>query len=644
MADEVGLIVNVRTRAAPGQLDRLRADVNGAVQQGAQKAFEKPAPIKGLLNDFRTKFDPAKGFTEAAPGTVPPTKKADPMSGIFGDGGGGAGGMLGPLAALTIIGQGMFDMVKKAVSILSQASPALGASLNLIQRTLMMTLKPIGDLLAAFLRPIARTMREMHRRAHQAALQKGSPGSREYAEEYYNVLLGEVRDRLFEWLSSDFLGAVQGLSLGDFVNMSGPGMVSKIMGYDIGKAVDDFLGDVGGSLRRAGRDVRNGLARVGTWLANDVSGAILGVGESVWNGLTGIGNWLAVDVGGSLQRVGREIWDGLTGIGTWLSTNVWGAIRGVGENIWNGLAGVGNWLSTNVSGTIRNIGENIWNGLVGVGAWLANDVWGAIRGVGESVWNGLVGVGAWLANDVWGAIRAVGESVWNGLAGVGNWLANDVWGAIRGVGENIWNGLIGVGNWLANDVWRAIRSVGESVWTGLTGVGDWLATNVWGAIRSIGESIWNGLAGIGQWFVDVIRNLFNHVVDSILSGLGLGGGGGSGGNIIDNIAQGIGDLGKTIGEIINPGGGGKWLPWFADGGYVPPTPGGRIIGVAESGEGEWIVPDSQVQGFARSVLGGGGGTVINNYLTLSGTVIGVDDLERRVRRIMDASARESRRR
>lgn len=466
MADEVGLIVNVRTRAAPGQLDRLRADVNGAVQQGAQKAFEKPVPIKGLLSDFRTKYDPAKGFTETAPGGVPPTKKADPMSGIFGGGGGGAGGMLGPLAALTIIGQGTFDMVKKAVGILAQASPALGASLKLIQRTLMMTLKPIGDLLASFLRPIARTMREMHRRAHQAALQKGRPGSREYAEEYYNVLLGEVRDRLSDWLSRDFkdsfVGMVQGLSLGDFVNTSGPGIVSKIMGYDLGKAVDDFLGDVGGSLRRTGMEV------------------------------------------------------------------------------------------------------------------------------------------------------------WNGLAGVGNWLATNVWGAIRGVGESIWNGLTGIGTWLANDVW--------------------------GAIRSVGEGIWNGLAGIGQWFADVIRNLFERVVDSILSGLGLGGGSGSGGNIIDNIAQGIGDLGKSIGEIINPGGGGKWLPWFADGGYVPPTPGGRIIGVAESGEGEWIVPDSQVQGFARSVLGGGGGTVINNYLTLSGTVIGVDDLERRVKRIMDASARESRRR
>ena len=318
MADEVGLIVNVRTRAAPGQLDRLRADVNGAVQQGAQKAFEKPAPIKGLLNDFRTKFDPAKGFTEAAPGAVPPTKKADPMSGIFGGGGGGAGGMLGPLAALTIIGQGTFDMVKKAVGILAQASPALGASLKLIQRTLMMTLRPIGDLLASFLRPIARTMREMHRRAHQAALQKGRPGSREYAEEYYNVLLGEARDRLSDWLSRDFkdsfVGTVQGLSLGDFFNMSGPGMVSMIMGYDLGKAVDDFLGDVGGSLRRTGRDV--------------------------WNGLAGVGNWLSNDIGGSLRRVSRDVRNGLARVGTWLANDVWGTISGVGESIWNGPNGV----------------------------------------------------------------------------------------------------------------------------------------------------------------------------------------------------------------------------------------------------------------------------------------------------------------
>ena len=387
MTENIGLIVRVRTEAQSGYLDRLRRDIAGTVHDGAKAAMSMPISTRRVFGDVGKNIrdqvqDAAKApspiRTPAKDGEAQAKGDMGPMSGVLGKG----AGVLGPLAALTIVGQGMFDMVKKMVGILSQASPALGASLNLIQRILMMTLKPIGDLLAAFLRPIARTMREMHRRAHQAALQKGHPGSMAYAKEYYNVLLGEARDRIFEWLSTDFkdsfLGTLQGLSLGDFVNMSGPGMVSKIMGYDLGKAVDDFLADVGRSLQRAGRDMRNGLARVGTWLANDVWGAISGVGESVWNGLTGIGNWLVVDVGGSLQRVGREVWNGLTGIGTWLSTNVWGTIRSVGESVWNGLTGVGNWLANEVWGAIRGIGESIWNGLVGVGNWLSTNVWGAI--------------------------------------------------------------------------------------------------------------------------------------------------------------------------------------------------------------------------------------------------------------------------
>src|SRR5690606_40770843 len=38
---------------------------------------------------------------------------------------------------------------------------------------------------------------------------------------------------------------------------------------------------------------------------------------------------------------------------------------------------------------------------------------------------------------------------------------------------------------------------------------------------------------------------------------------------------------------------------FATGGYVPPTPGGRIVRVAEGGEGEYIVPESKM---GRSVV------------------------------------------
>lgn len=57
---------------------------------------------------------------------------------------------------------------------------------------------------------------------------------------------------------------------------------------------------------------------------------------------------------------------------------------------------------------------------------------------------------------------------------------------------------------------------------------------------------------------------------------------------------------------------------FATGGYVPATPGGRIVRVAEGGEGEYIVPESKM---GRSL-------VVN--VSVQGDVYGVDDLDRRI--------------
>ena len=42
------------------------------------------------------------------------------------------------------------------------------------------------------------------------------------------------------------------------------------------------------------------------------------------------------------------------------------------------------------------------------------------------------------------------------------------------------------------------------------------------------------------------------------------------------------------------------IPEMRDGGYVPPTPGGQVVRLGEGGEGEFVVPESQVEG--RSVL------------------------------------------
>jgi hypothetical protein len=41
---------------------------------------------------------------------------------------------------------------------------------------------------------------------------------------------------------------------------------------------------------------------------------------------------------------------------------------------------------------------------------------------------------------------------------------------------------------------------------------------------------------------------------------------------------------------------------MAEGGYVPATPGGQIVRIAEAGEGEYVVPESKVKGFVNEMM------------------------------------------
>ena len=58
--------------------------------------------------------------------------------------------------------------------------------------------------------------------------------------------------------------------------------------------------------------------------------------------------------------------------------------------------------------------------------------------------------------------------------------------------------------------------------------------------------------------------------------------------------------------------------YFAEGGYVDPTPGGTWINVAEAGEREWIVPDSKVESFIAQNSSTIGGITNNYYITVEG--------------------------
>lgn len=66
------------------------------------------------------------------------------------------------------------------------------------------------------------------------------------------------------------------------------------------------------------------------------------------------------------------------------------------------------------------------------------------------------------------------------------------------------------------------------------------------------------------------------------------------------------------------------IPGLASGGYVPATPGGRIVRLGEGGEGEWVIPDSKM----------GGRTVLVHVDMRESTFVGDADFERRVKRIV----------
>ena len=97
--------------------------------------------------------------------------------------------------------------------------------------------------------------------------------------------------------------------------------------------------------------------------------------------------------------------------------------------------------------------------------------------------------------------------------------------------------------------------------------------------------------------------------------------------ITAGIALGVGALvGTSVSSAFDNAMG---IPGYADGGYVPPTPGGKLIRVAEGGEGEYITPESKKNS---------GGNTYN--ITINGMT--TDELKAYIVDVVDGKVNESR--
>ena len=86
----------------------------------------------------------------------------DGILGMLGKGGSGIGsalegasGILMPLMAITVIAKGVFDLVKKIVSLFEKASPMFKSMLDIFRRTFEMFIRPIADMFAMVFLPLA---------------------------------------------------------------------------------------------------------------------------------------------------------------------------------------------------------------------------------------------------------------------------------------------------------------------------------------------------------------------------------------------------------------------------------------------------------------------------------------------------------
>lgn len=201
----------------------------------------------------------------------------------------------------------------------------------------------------------------------------------------------------------------------------------------------------------------------------------------------------------------------------------------------------------------------------------------------------------------------------------------DIWDAFEGmsIGEMfeyaITKGVALLSTFLLN--------IGETLSSekGIIGSISRFLTNMGKFIESHGAKLLETLFNLTAWILENIPALIGTLVALKIASIGLQ---------VTQIAvsmagplAGLVGLGITAGLSLGAGSAvskllsGQSITGYADGGYVPATPGGQLAIVGEGGEGEYIFPESKVSNM-------GGNYTINNYM------MSTDELDRHIREVV----------
>lgn len=329
--------------------------------------------------------------------------------------------------------------------------------------------------------------------------------------------------------------------------------------------------------------LKNVLSNVWNWIKDTFVAGFQWAGDklgSMWDGITGAWN---------------AAWDGITGFisDSWerLKT-VWEAvgqpvvdfIKGAWEKVWYGIRVGANivkaifevlWIA--VQKAWENFGqplvnrvkqgfELLWGGIQAVFGWIKTGwetVWGWLKiawdTVGQPVvdfvvsafhrmWNGF--------NRIFGWIRTGWDMLWQGLQLAWTTIGAPIVNFVKGAFNILWTGLKTVFGWIKTGwdmLWNGFKAVwdtfGKPIVDGIVNTFNWFKDGIGRAfdtVKGFAQGLWES---ISNWFgkisdkvggiKDEILDKFKGAKDWLVE---------AGGNIIDGLLNGIGDLGKKIGD------------------------------------------------------------------------------------------------
>jgi phage-related minor tail protein len=189
---------------------------------------------------------------------------------------------------------------------------------------------------------------------------------------------------------------------------------------------------------------------------------------------------------------------------------------------------------------------------------------------------------------VWGAIKAAAEFVFNWIVGGWTFVFNTVVGILK-LWWTVFSGFWGKVGQIAADTWNWI--IGKI--TGFVG----FVKGLPGKIANAAKGMWNGIVSAFKSAINTLIRLWNNF------DLTLGGGS---------------VLGLDIPSITlrTPN-----IPYLADGGIVPATPGGTLALIGEGRYDEAVVP--LPRGASQLDGGSGGGTLTLNFTGATGNPMAV---------------------